>query len=217
MRPLEARATKALLPLLGPNALNFAVPTNDEDDNEGASQRSKHQNAHTTSEPLEWNQLAEITKCLAVRDLLPDSLSLQDQQTIGQHAAWRWFEMTRDERLGFLALDELCQRQVEYLHCHETEPPLTVWSGHDFTLTGLMFAYRLEQPTVWPEYGSYLKLELLQVSSPDVEGGLFGKVEEKEYAVRFSLNGKTLRSHWSGGELQELVPLEVLRENIRAA
>jgi hypothetical protein len=213
LQPLAARATRALLPLLGPNALNFAVPNND-DDNEEAAQKSTHQNAHTTSEPLEWNQLAEITKCLAVRDLLPDDISLQDQQTIGQHAAWRWFEMTRDERLGFLALDELCQHQVEYLHCHETEPPVIVWSGHDFTLTGLMCAYRLEQPVVWPEYGSYLKLELLQVSLSDVEGELLGKGEEKEYVVRFSLNGETLRSQWNGGELQELIPLKALRENI---
>jgi acid phosphatase len=201
MVPLAARATRALLPLLGPDALNFSLAPNNGSSN----------NAHTTTEPLEWNQLAEITKCLAVRNMLPPQISLQDQQAISRHAAWRWFEITRDERLGFLGLDEMRKRQVESMCMCMTEPPVTVWSGHDFTLTGLVVAYRLEQPAVWPEYGSYLKLELLQVSSVSDEQAS-GK-KEYEYVVRFSLNGETLRSNWNG-ELQELIPLHVLRENV---
>ena len=66
-----------------------------------------------------------------------------------------------------------------------------------------MIAYRLEQPVAWPEYGSFLKLELLEVS--DLESG------ETDYVVRFSLNGERLRSRWEdNGQLLDMIPLHAL-------
>jgi hypothetical protein len=196
MFPLAARATKALHDSLAADAHDFSF---------GVS--AEHEDASIEVKPLGWNQLAEITKCLAVRDILPDGISLEDQEAISQHAAWRWFENMRNVRLAFLAMNTMTTKQVEYMLCHESGPPVTIWSAHDSTLIGLLCAYRLEMPAVWPEYGSYIKIELLEVS--DVEG-----LGEKEYVVRFSLNGEILRSQWDG-ELQEMIPLAALNEKLR--
>jgi hypothetical protein len=198
MFPLAARATKALHHMLASDAHDFAFGVTAEQPGE----------ASIEVEPLGWNQLAEITKCLAVRDMLPVGISMEDQEVISQHAAWRWFENMRDARLAFLAMNTMTTKQVEYMIQHESEPPVTIWSGHDSTLIGLLCAYRLEQPAVWPEYGSYIKIELLEVS--DMKEGM----GEKEYFVRFSLNGEMLRSQWDG-ELQEMIPLAALEERIR--
>jgi hypothetical protein len=79
------------------------------------------------------------------------------------------------------------------------EPPLTIWSAHDSTLICLMCAFRLEQPVHWPEYGSYLLIELLHAP------------EEAEQWVRFSLNGQVLRSMWNPQEEpQELIAVDKL-------
>jgi acid phosphatase len=87
----------------------------------------------------------------------------------------------------------------------DEEPPLTIYSAHDSTLIGLLCAFRLEQPTEWPEYGSYLKIDLLEKTNVDKDDDL----EEKEYVVRFYLNGKLLRSQWHG-ELREEISLNKL-------
>ncbi len=76
--------------------------------------------------PLGWNQLAEITKCLAVRNMLPVGISVEDQEAISQHAAWRWFENMRDARLAFLAMNTMTTKQVEYMIQHESEPSATI-------------------------------------------------------------------------------------------
>lgn len=199
MFPLAARATKALHDMLASDAHEFAFGV--------TAELSDDADASIEVEPLGWNQLAEITKCLAVRDMLPDGISVEDQEAISQHAAWRWFENMRDARLAFLAMNTMTTKQVEFMLRHESEPPVTIWSGHDSTLIGLLCAYQLEQPAVWPEYGSYIKIELLEVS--DMEG-----MGEKEYFVRFSLNGEMLRSQWDG-ELKEMIPLAALEEKIR--
>jgi acid phosphatase len=101
----------------------------------------------------------------------------------------------------------MVRRQIDYMMSHASEPPVTIWSGHDFTLIGLMVAYRLEQPTSWPEYGSFLKLELLEVS--DLES------DETDYVVRFSLNGERLRSRWGDGQLLDMIPLHSLNKGSR--
>ena len=67
-----------------------------------------------------------------------------------------------------------------------------------------MCGFRLEQPSVWPEYGSYLKMELLEVHT-------VGNEKDKEHIVRFSLNGNPLRSIWDNSKppLAE-IPLSLL-------
>jgi Histidine phosphatase superfamily (branch 2) len=203
LRPLAVAATRALHLLLAPDArlADFGIPQN--------VSRSV---AASEIEPLSWNQLAEITKCLAVRDRLPGGITKEHQEQISQHAAWRWFESFRDEKLSYLAMDILTKSIVNSLLKHnppdepvDNEPPLTIWSAHDSTLICLMCAFRLEQPAKWPEYGSYLLIELLHV--PD----------ETERWVRFSLNGQVLRSMWNPQEEpQELIALDELWENLDA-
>ena len=68
-------------------------------------------------------------------------------------------------------------------------------------LIGLLCAFHLEQPSGWPEYGSVLKLELLQ--KVDLNSN------EKEEVVRFYLNGELLRSMWHG-HLREEISLKKL-------
>jgi Histidine phosphatase superfamily (branch 2) len=197
LRPLAVSATQALHPLLAPDArlADFGIPQN-------VSQSV----ASSDVEPLSWNQLAEITKCLAVRGLLPDGITKKHQEQISRHAAWRWFESFRDEKLSYLAMNILTKSILNSLRKHKhsadrliQEPPLTIWSAHDSTLICLMCAFRLEQPVHWPEYGSYLLIELLHAP------------EEAEQWVRFSLNGQVLRSMWNPQEEpQELIAVDKL-------
>ena len=75
---------------------------------------------------------------------------------------------------------------------HEAEPALVIYSAHDSTLIALLCAFRLEQPSVWSETGSYLKMELLEVTTiSDKEDNA---IDEKYYCVRFYLNGNLLCS-----------------------
>jgi hypothetical protein len=154
--------------------------------------------------PKSWIQLSEVTTCLSVRNLLPQGISLDDRHAISEHAAKWSFELLSYPEL---AMDTMVRRQIDYMMSHASEPPVTIWSGHDFTLIGLMVAYRLEQPTSWPEYGSFLKLELLEVS--DLES------DETDYVVRFSLNGERLRSRWGDGQLLDMIPLHSLNKGSR--
>jgi hypothetical protein len=193
--PLATRTTAALHNLLSPDAREASF---------GVEQEIPDNNSSIEIEPLSWNQLAEITKCLSVRNLLPVSISVEDHHAIVAHAAWRWFQILTVPRLAYLSMHKMASKQVEYLVKHEKEPPFIVWSAHDSTLIGLLCAYRLEQPAVWPEYASYLMLELIQASNG----------EKKELYVRFSLNGELLRCHWEGTETLDMIPLSLLREKI---
>jgi hypothetical protein len=67
-----------------------------------------------------------------------------------------------------------------------------------------MCAFRLEQPAIWPEYGSYLMIELLD----DQEGMAF--------YVRFSLNGQVLQILWDPENPVEMIPIADLWEQIEA-
>ena len=63
----------------------------------------------------------------------------------------------------------------------------------------------------WPEYGSFLKVELLREVEEDARGA------GEEWWVRFSLNGQELRSEWltdERGTPATLVPLHRLAEMI---
>jgi hypothetical protein len=155
--------------------------------------------------PVAWIQLSEVTTCLSIRHLLPTGISHDDRHAITNHAAKWSFELLSYPEFE---MNTMVRRQVDYMMRHTSEPPVTIWSGHDFTLIGLMIAYRLEQPAAWPEYGSFLKLELLEVS--DLESG------ETDYVVRFSLNGERLRSRWDdSGQLMDTIPLHALDTGTR--
>jgi hypothetical protein len=197
MRPLAIRCTDALRGILGDGAFSMAFGVGEHvDGNEAENQRV-----------LPWAQLAEVTTCLKVRDLLSGYITKEDQEAISAHCAWRWFESLRNPRLGYLATHRFTHTILHSMRHADTEPPMIIYSGHDSTLIGLFCAFRLEQPSVWPEYGSYLKLELLEVSSADDAN------EEKDYVVRFYLNGNLLRSKWHG-ELREETPLHQLSHYI---
>lgn len=63
-------------------------------------------------------------------------------------------------------------------------PKLSLYSGHDATLVGLLSVFRLGAPDRWPRYGAALRLELL------VRAGQEG--EAAAYGVRFVLGGRVL-------------------------
>jgi hypothetical protein len=162
-------------------------------------------------EPLSWNQLAEITKCLAVRNLLPEGITKADQEKISQHAAYRWYESFRHPKLSYYAMNTLTQTIVSSLmkedppeESKHEEPVMHIWSAHDSTLICLMCAFRLEQPAVWPEYASYLMIERLD----DPDGTL-------RY-LRFSLNGQVLRTMWDPKNPVEMIPIHDLWDNLEA-
>jgi acid phosphatase len=200
MLPLAVRATRALHEYLAPDAheAKFGVEeeekTNDEEEEEESIE----------TEPLSWNQLAEITKCLAVRDKMPSSLSLEDQERISHHVAWRWFQTFRNPRVSYLAMHTMTEQMMQYFLVAQNpqQPPFTIWSAHDSTLISLLCAFRLEQPSVWPEYASYLMLELLE--------------KDQELFVQFSLNGEILQSQWENMPSRRLIPFQELVEHIRS-
>jgi hypothetical protein len=155
--------------------------------------------------PVSWIQLSEVTTCLSIRHMLPTGISLDDRHAITQHAAKWSFELLSHPKFE---MNTMARRQIDYMLKHTSEPPVTILIGHDLTLIGLMIAFRLQQPAAWPEYGSFLKLELLEVS--DMESG------ETDYVVRFSLNGERLRSRWGDSDqMLDMIPLHVLDKGIR--
>ena len=200
MRPLAVKCTEAVRDLLGDGAFAHVFGVGEEN----ISSKPEHERT------LSWAQLSEITKCLKVRERLPPSITAEEQKAVMDHTAWRWFESLRDPRLIHLAMHKFASTIVHSMRHYQEEPPLTIYSAHDSTLIGLMCAFRLEQPSVWPEYGSYLKIELLEVTNADkIDGD-----EEKEHVVRFFLNGHLLRSMWDG-EPREFTSLDLLFHKIK--
>eukprot|EP00586_Coscinodiscus_wailesii_P007434 CAMPEP_0172491680 /NCGR_PEP_ID=MMETSP1066-20121228/22548_1 /TAXON_ID=671091 /ORGANISM="Coscinodiscus wailesii, Strain CCMP2513" /LENGTH=382 /DNA_ID=CAMNT_0013260843 /DNA_START=317 /DNA_END=1465 /DNA_ORIENTATION=- len=205
MRDLAVRVSEVLRRnVLGDGAEDVTFGVGEEKD--GAN--------NGVDEPLPWAQLAEITKCLKVRGMLPPEITAEDQDLISSHAAWRWFETLRHPRLARLAMHGMVEKMIDNAHEARTcaaaavvgddgaeedgtadHPLLHIFSAHDSTLIGLMCAFRLEQPAQWPEYGSYLKMELWEES-------------EGRHFVRFSLNGAVLRSYWGVGEGED--PVEMI-------
>jgi Histidine phosphatase superfamily (branch 2) len=195
LRPIAVRMTDALLETLGEGAFNVAFGV--------AEERMDH--GYHQQPVLAWAQLAEITKCLEVRNKLPSAISQHDTEAIAAHTAWRWFEALRHPRLIYLAMNPMVSRMVQALHQHEHEPPVIIYSAHDSTLIGLLCGFRLEKPTVWPEYGSFLKVELMEVTCQG----------NKQHVVRFSLNGNLLRSVWEDEEPLHEIPLDILAHKIK--
>lgn len=198
MLPLALRVTKVLTPMLAPDAhdVSFGV----DQDHPGE--------ATIEVDPLSWNQLAEICKCLEVRDLLPSDITSSDVEDIMKYVAGRWFRNLKHPRLVYLAINNMVSKQVDYLLARTKDaeqPSAIVWSAHDSTLIALLCAYRLSQPTKWPEYASCLVMELIEVT----EG------ESIDYMVRFSLNGEYLNSEWTPDESLPMIPLSVLAERVR--
>ena len=152
-------------------------------------------------EPLQWNQLAEITVCLDSRDMLPPPLTTEDKDAIGKHTAWRWFQTLSHPRLIYLAMHDFVNKQMDVFKRQESEH-LTIWSAHDSTLIAIMCAYRLERPAVWPEYASYVVLELVE------------ETVTKELFVRFSINGQRLQSQWEDSPAFDMIPFEFLVEKL---
>jgi acid phosphatase len=192
LRPLAIRVTQALHDFLADDAHDAAFGVEGEHPGE----------ASIEIQPLAWVQLAEITKCLAVRGLLPSTITSQDQEHIAAHAAWRWFQTLSHPRMAYLGMHRLVQQQLQFMTSAAETSPMIVWSGHDSTLIGLLCAYRLERPSTWPEYASYLCMELLETKAG-------------EQHVRFSLNGEILKSQWEEDDGPwEMIPLEVLQQKV---
>jgi Histidine phosphatase superfamily (branch 2) len=192
LRPLAIRVTAALHDMLAADAreANFGVPQ---------GQAMLDGESSIEVEPLSWNQLAEITKCLAVRDMLPQGISKDDQELILQHTAWRWFQTFSNHRLARLAMGTMADKIIASMVDHANEPAMTIWSAHDSTLICLLCAFQLYQPAMWPEYGSYFMVELFEVVGDD------------ELLVRFSLNGHALKCRLCDGrEPSTMVRLSVL-------
>ena len=219
LRSLAERATVALHPFLGADAHEVAFGVVQEHAGEISIE----------VEPLAWNQLAELTTCLVVRDMLPPALSVQDQQDICKHAAWLWFHTLRHPRMAYLSMHRMTSQQVEYFEKHIGTPDdddddddnskvvMTLWSAHDSTLIGLLCAYRLERPAEWPEYASYLIMELIEVTTTSTSDGNNNNnsKQEKGFFVRFSLNGQHLKMQWEDDEEgMDMIPLALLRERI---
>jgi hypothetical protein len=208
MLPLALKCTEAVRDLLGDGA--FAQTFGVGEDNNSSSNNNNNKPEHH-QRVLSWAQLSEITNCLKVRERLPPSITVEEQKAVMDHSAWRWFESLKDPRLIHLAMHKFASAIVHSMRHHQEEPPLTIYSAHDSTLIGLMCAFRLEQPSVWPEYGSYLKIELLEVTNADT---IDGDDDEKEHVVGFFLNGHLLRSMWDG-EPRKYIPLDLLFHKIK--
>lgn len=229
LTPLANRVSAALHPLLASDAHAAAFGTPQKMIEDHPSQQS------IETVPLSWNQLAELCVCLRSRNLLPSGIELEDVETIVQHAAWKWFQSWKHPRLAYLSMNPLVTKQLglmdQYILYYEknkltkmhvdsadnfeseSPPGLTIWSAHDSTLIGLMCAYRLEQPDQWPEYGSFLLIELLERD----DGNDRVAAGTSNYYVRFSLNGKVLKSKWEDDDepAVEMIPIDRLRRKIR--
>ena len=206
MKDLAVQTTRALSPLLGDGAFDVSFGVGEE--------KTKTTHHHH----LAWTQLSEITKCLQVRNMLPASITTQDQEAISSHAAWKWMECLRHPRLAYLAMNPMTSSMVDSmkrtLEGDKRVKPLLVYSAHDSTLIGLLCAFRLEQPSKWPEYGAWLKIELIECCAIDSDDA----TSDKEYFVRFSLSGNVLKSQWDpNDDPAEVISLTELSEKVTTA
>ena len=206
MLPLARKVTEALAPLLAPEAFDFAFGVGEDDGSSSDKQKV-----------LTWAQLAEITKCLQVRGKLPPAISKEEQTQIIDHLAWRWFESLKDARLIHLAMHKFASEIVHAMrHCKDEESKkMIIYSAHDSSLIALMCMFRLELPSKWPEYSSFLKVELVEVSSNSEESSEGGDASI-EYFVRFYLNGNLIKSKWDDDhEAAESISLQDLAHRVK--
>lgn len=189
-------------------------------DNDDILNDSSSLTTTTTRSKRKWltfSQLAEVMTCLRVRDQLPESISHEDYKIIASHSAWKWFENLRNDNLARLAMKSFMNLIMETLRDgldeNSKDPVLYFYSCHDSSLIGLMCAFRLEQPAEWPEYGSYLKVELFKSQEEEKDDGEV----RVDYYVRFSLNGQVLKSSWGmerEGPTREMICLKHLSRSI---
>mmetsp|Transcript_28044 Transcript_28044/g.66839 ORF Transcript_28044/g.66839 Transcript_28044/m.66839 type:complete len:451 (+) Transcript_28044:163-1515(+) len=199
MEDLARRLTRSLDGYLGDgaNAVSFGIGEEKGDDDR-------------LQAPLSWAQLSEILVCLNSRNLLPKTVTREDVEIVSKHVAWKWMESLKHPVLSKAAMWKFATQLVDDAkRCRECNegPYLCIYSAHDSTLIGLISILQLEQPARWPEYASYLKMELIQEE----------KETEEVLWVRFSLNGELLRSKWltgSEGQPLRMVPLGSLVEMI---
>lgn len=209
MRPLAVKITDGLRrhDLLGDGheKTSFGVGEEKVDDD------GDDEDSSSSTAPLAWTQLAEITKCLAVRDLLPpDVCTPEERETLLDHVARRWFDSLSHDRLATLAMRdlvcELTRSAFVSASRDDDRPRALLYSAHDSTLVGLLCALRLERPPAWPPYGSCLRMETWESTD----------VATERYA-RFSLNGEPLRCGWGrdangSRAARELVPSRALSD-----
>lgn len=169
---------------------------------------------------LSFSQLAEVMTCLKIRNKLPEGISDEDYEIITSHSAWKWFENLRNQELAKLAmkpfLNVVTNKMEQAIVSHYKEPVLHIYSCHDSSLIGLICALKLEQPAEWPEYGSFLKVELFHCPhSKEEDTPIAGATDD--YFVRFSLNGTILKSSWGVGEQNaaDMISLKRLTSSIK--
>lgn len=232
LRHLSRRVSRELSGRLGEGAYGVSFGIGEEKDN--------HDNGDGSSadeKALSWAQMSEILVCLHTRDILPSNLSSDDVTAVSNHVAWRWFENLRHPILAKSAMwkfansllesmDRRIEEDCKLKHSDvaaaaidesedeedECEPWLRIYSAHDSTLIGLLCLLQLERPTEWPEYGSYIKMELIREEDETITHH-----DKSQYWVRFSLNGQILRSTWcldENGEPMSMVPLKDLEDMI---
>jgi acid phosphatase len=176
---------------------------------------------NTNGKKLTFSQLSEVMTCLKVRNMLPEGINDSDYQIITSHSAWKWFENLRNQELAKLAMKPfltlITKTMQQGIINHDNEPIMHIYSCHDSSLIGLICALKLEQPAKWPEYGSFLKVELFechnQISEEENDD------DDEHYYVRFSLNGDILKSSWGIGrdgypEAAEMISLKHLTSSI---
>ena len=205
MKPLAIRCTRALLPLLAEDAFQVSYGVGEESTNkdDGGDTTRKH-----SQRSLSWAQLSEITNCLKLRNMLPKQISFDDQHLLSEYCAWKWFESLRHPRLAYLSMHHFTYTILDHMkkpilndESPQHEKPIILYSCHDSSLIGLLCAFHLEQPSVWPEYGTVLKIELLEkITTTTTKDDNNNKIrqEEPDYVVRFYINGELLRSMWYG-------------------
>jgi len=179
------------------------------------------ENQSSNGKKLTFSQLAEVMTCLKVRNRLPDGISEADYEIITSHSAWKWFENLRNQELAKLAMKPfltlITKTMQQAIINHYDEPIMHIYSCHDSSLIGLICALKLEQPAKWPEYGSFLKVELFECHHP-IHKGENGN-DTENYYVRFSLNGDILKSSWGVGcdgypQAAEMISLKHLTSSI---
>jgi acid phosphatase len=152
---------------------------------------------------LPWSQIAEILKCLHVREKLPSSITPNDLQEIQSHASNRWFTLLRHPRLSALAMSPAVNMLLNIVD-DDQHKKVAIISAHDSTIIGLICALRLKNPAVWPEYASYFKVEVYECN------------DTKRRFLRFSLSGEILecelgKSKGGGKGADHVVDVEIVR------
>jgi acid phosphatase len=220
LQELARRVTDKLEIYLGDGADGISFGIGEEKDIAASSAAAiigvgKQQQQQQRRPLLAWAQMCEILVCLHSRNLLPSTLK-EDVTTVSNHVAWRWFENLGHPILAKAAMSKFANKLIDDMRRMVNEdkvvggttnsvaaaspdhinkdavPRLCIYSAHDSTLIGLLCVLQLERPTVWPEYGSALKVELLREDKKTAANG----GDDIKYWVRFSLNGEVLRCTW---------------------